>query len=101
VTERHRKTQLVIVAEAVLERPLVQEARARGALAWTVADVRGGAVEGVREGQWEADRTIELKLVCDPAVADTIAAHVMTTYAPNYAVSLSFSEVWVLRPERY
>jgi nitrogen regulatory protein P-II 2 len=98
---KHPKTLLVIVAEAVLERQLVQDARERGAQGWTVTEVHGGGHEGVREGAWEADRTVELKVICDAAVADAIAEHVLATYAPHYSVALYFSAVAVLRPERY
>jgi hypothetical protein len=98
---KHPKTLLVIVAEAVLEKNLVRDARQRGVQGWTVTEVHGAGVEGVREGDWEADRTIELKLICDEAVADTIAAHVLATYAPHYSVAMYFAPVQVLRPERF
>jgi nitrogen regulatory protein P-II 2 len=98
---KHPKTLLVIVAEAVLEGRLVQDARDRGAQGWSVSEVHGGGRDGVREGAWEADRTVELKVICDAAVADTIAEHVLATYAPHYSVALHFSAVQVLRPERY
>ena len=98
---KHPKTLLVIVAEAALEKSLVRDARARGAQGWTVAEVHGASLEGVREGAWEADRTIELKLICEATVADAIADHVIATYAQHYAVALYFAEVNVLRPERY
>jgi nitrogen regulatory protein P-II 2 len=98
---KHPKTLLVINAEAVLERNLVRDAQQLGAQGWSVVEVHGGGREGLREGQWEADRTIELKVICDAAVADAIAAHVLASYAPNYSVSMYFSEVAVLRPERF
>ena len=98
---KHPKTLLVIVAEAVLEKSLVHDIRERGAQGWTVAEVHGAGREGVREGAWEADRTIELKVICDEAVADTIAEHVLAVYAENYSVALHFSRVWVLRPDRF
>ena len=98
---KHPKTLLVIVAEAALEKDLVRDVRARGAQGWTVAEVRGGGRGGTREGEWEADRTIELQVICEPAVADGIAEHVLAAYAPNFRVALWFSEVSVLRPERY
>ena len=98
---KHPKTLLVIVAEAVLEQQLVRDARQRGAQGWTVNEVRSAGREGVREGAWEADRTIELKVICDEAVADAIAEHVLTVYAPNYSVVMYFSSVAVLRPERF
>jgi len=99
--DKHRKTLLTLVAEAALEKALVRDARARGAQSWTVAEVHGGAQEGVREGLWEADRTVEIKLICEPDVADALAEHVLAHYADHYSISVSFSEVWVLRPDRY
>jgi hypothetical protein len=98
---KHPKTLLVIVAEAALEKPLLRDARERGAQGWTVAEVHGASLEGVREGAWEADRTVEIKLICDSAVADAIAEHVIATYARHYAVALWFAGVQVLRPERF
>ena len=97
----HPKTLLVIVAEAVLEKPLVRDARERGAQGWTVTEVHGAGREGVREGSWEADRTVEIKVICDSAVADLIADHVMATYAAHYSVAMYFSTVGVLRPDRF
>jgi hypothetical protein len=98
---KHSKTLLVIVAEAALEKSLVRDARERGAQSWSISEVHSAGREGVRQGDWEADRTIELKLICDAAVADAIAEHVIATYAAHYAVAIYFSEVKVLRPERY
>ncbi|MCA3242766.1 MAG: hypothetical protein RL227_2242 [Pseudomonadota bacterium] len=98
---KHAKTLLVINAEAVLEKNLSRDVRERGAQGWTVTEVHGASLEGVREGAWEADRTIEMKVICDEAVADAIAEHVLATYAPHYSVALWFTPVQVLRPERY
>ena len=98
---KHPKTLLVIVAEAALEKNLVRDARRLGAQGWTLTEVSGAGRSGVREGAWEADRTIELKVICDGAVADAIAAHVLAQYAPNYSVAMYFSAVSVLRPERF
>lgn len=101
MTTRHPKTLLVIVAEAVLEKSLVRDARERGAQGWTVGEVHGAGLEGEREGAWEADRTIELRVICDDHVAEAIAEHVLATYAPNYSVAMYFSPVQVFRPHRF
>lgn len=98
---KHPKTMLLLVAEAVLEAPLLRDARQLGAQGWTVAEVRSAAQEGVREGAWEADRTIEIRLICEPSVADAIAEHVLQAYAPHYSVAMVFTPAEVLRPERY
>ena len=100
-TSRHPKTLLVIITEAAIEKALVRDARRLGAHGWTVGEVRGGRLDSVRDGDWEADRTIELKLICAPEVADAIADHVLSTYAPHYALAMYLSDVRVLRPQRY
>ncbi len=98
---KYPKTLLTIVTEAVLEPALLRDLRERGAHSWVVGEVHGASLEGVREGDWEADRTIELKVLCEPGVADAIAEHVLAAYARHYSVAMWFSEVTVLRPERY
>jgi nitrogen regulatory protein P-II 2 len=98
---KHPKKLLVLIAEAALEKRLVADVRAAGAHGYTVHDVRGGSEYATREGHWEADRTIELKVICEEKVADAIAAHVMETYAPYYGLTLFFSEVAVLRPGKF
>lgn len=98
---KHPKKLLVIITEAVLEKALVQDAKRLGAQGYTVYDVRGGGASGVREGAWEADRTIEMKVICEPEVADQIAEHVLRTYAPHYGVTMFFTGVEVLRPQKF
>ena len=101
MTSKHPKTLLVIVAEAVLEKNLVRDVPELGAQGWTLTEVHGAAREGIREGAWEADRTVEMKVICDAAVADAIADRVMAAYAPTYSVAMYFSAVSVLRPDRF
>jgi hypothetical protein len=99
--KKHDKAMLAIVTEAVLEKTLLRDAKQLGAQSWSVSEVHGAGHDGVREGTWEADRSIEIRLICELSVADAIAAHVMTHYAEHYNVTLIFSQVQVLRPERY
>lgn len=98
---KHPRMLLVIIAEAALEKQLVADVKRLGAHGYTVYDVRGEGSMGVREGAWEADRTIEMKVICEAAVADQIAEHVMGQYGPNFAVTLFFANVQVLRPHKF
>jgi nitrogen regulatory protein P-II 2 len=101
MNSKHAKTLLVLVAEAALEKDLLHDIRRLGAQAWTLSDVRSAGSDGVREGAWEADRTIELKVICESTVADAIADHVLAVYAAHYSVAMYFSAVSVIRPERF
>lgn len=98
---RYPKTLLVILAEAALERPLAQIAVEMGAHGYTVYDVRGAGGAGAREGSWEADRTIEMKIICAADVADRIGKAVLATYGDNFGVSMFFADVSVLRDQKY
>jgi nitrogen regulatory protein P-II 2 len=99
--DTHPRKLLVIIAEAALEKTLVHDARTFGAHGYTIGDVRGGGERGDREARWEADRSIELKVICEAAVAERLAQHVLASYAPNYAVTLFTVDVGVFRPQKF
>lgn len=97
----HPKKLLVIISEAALEKSLIRDARKFGAHGYTISEVRGGGEHGERESAWEADRSIEMKVICDEEVAEKLALHVLATYAPNYAVTMFTSDVGVFRPKKF
>lgn len=99
--DTHPRTMLVTIAEAALERSLIRDARAFGAHGYTIADVRGGGERGDREARWEADRSIEMKVICDQATALTLAQHVLESYADNFAVTLFTTEVGIFRQQKF
>lgn len=99
--QTHARKLLVIICEAALEKTLIEDARRLGAAGYTIADVRGGGRGGIREGAWEADRSIEMKLICDATVAELLAAHVLERYGEHYALTLYLDDVKVLRPEKF
>lgn len=99
--DKHPRKLLVIIAEAALERALLEDAKRLGAQGYTVADVRGSGRHGERAGSWDGDRNIEVKVIATPPVAEAIASRVLEAYCPNYSVSLFLSDVEVLRPEKF
>ena len=98
---QHPKKLLVIVAEALLEKTLAQLVLEMGAHGYTVHDVRGAGAAGAREGSWEADRTIEMKVICAAEVAERIGHAVLATYGDHYGLSIFFADVSVLRDNKY
>jgi len=97
----HARKMLVIIGEAALEKQLVRDARGFGAHGYTIAEVRGGGERGDREARWEADRSIEMKVICDEAVAAKLAEHVLAAYGANYALTLFTADVGVFRPQKF
>src|SRR5512145_2201900 len=99
--QTHAKKLLVIIAEAALEKQLIRDARQFGAHGYTIYDVRGGGERGERTAEWDADRLVEMKVICDDAVAARLAQHVLAQYAPHYAVTLFTTDVGVFRPQKF
>lgn len=99
--EKHQRKLLVVITEAAIERLVIQDARRLGALGYTTSEVRGGGLRGDREGAWEADRSVELKIVCAVDIADRIAAHLLDKFAPNYAMTIWLADVQVFRAEKF
>lgn len=97
----HPKQLLVIIAEAALEKNLIRDARQFGAHGYTISEVRGGGERGEREAAWEADRSIEMKIICDEAVAEKLAQHILATYAAHYQVTMFTTDVGVFRPQKF
>lgn len=98
---KHARTLLVIITEAALEKSLARDVRRLGAQGYTVYDVRGAGHAGIREGSWEADRSIEMKVICEAEVADRIADYVLEHYGANFSLTMFFAGVEVLRPSKY
>jgi len=99
--QTYSRKLLVVICEAALEKALVEDVGRLGAAGYTIVDVRGGGRGGTRDATWEADRSIEIKVICDADVADRVAAHVLATYSAHYAVTLYVADVSVVRPEKF
>lgn len=99
--EWHGRKLLTVIAEAALERKLVDEARRLGIGGYTITEVRGGGTHGVRAGEWEGERSIEFKVLCEEVIAQRLAASIMETYSQHYALVLYTSDVGVLRGEKF
>ena len=98
-TELHNL--VTIVTEASLERRLIQDLENLGARGWTVSDARGKGAEGEREQGWDTVGNIRIEVVCDPPIAERIAAHVSAEYFEDHAIVLYLSDVRVLRGEKF
>ena len=103
--QTHRRCQLTVIAEYVIEERLVALVGRLGAHGYTVHEVRGGSFaadgEHRREGAGDTDRTIEMKVICERDVAEVIAQKIVEQFGPHFSVRLLLSEVEILRPAKY
>jgi hypothetical protein len=99
--QMHERKLVVIFAESVLERGLVDEVKRLGATGYTVVDCRGGGAGGERGALWDSDRTIRLEVICDARVADAVVEAVTARFLPHYSLSLYVTDVEVMRGEKF
>lgn len=99
--ETHPRKLLTIVTESILERELLGELEALGARGYTVCDVRGKGSRGLRQSDWTQGGNIRVEVVCEPALAERIAARVRARFYADYAMILFMHDVDVLRRDKF
>jgi nitrogen regulatory protein PII len=99
--EQFNRRLLTIVTEAVLERELLAEFDALGVRGYTITDVRGRGGRGTRKSDWSQDGNIRVEIVCEPALAERVAALLRERFYDHYAMILFMQDVGVLRPDKF
>ena len=92
---------LTIVTEAVLERDLLEEFDRLGVRGYTICDARGKGGRGRRQSDWAQEGNIRIEIVCEPALAEQVAARLRDQYYDNYAMIVFLQDVSVLRPDKF
>ena len=70
----HARKLVTVVCESALEARVLETLREAGAGGYTLADVRGGGARGVRAGDWEGGRSVEIQVLCDEPTAQRLYA---------------------------
>lgn len=96
-----RRTLLTVICEASIEGRVVADARRLGAHGYTASEARGGGQHGERDGHWPMSGNVRIDILCEAAVADTVALHLQTTYFAAYAMVCYLSEVSVMRSNKF
>lgn len=92
---------LTIICESDLEKKLGDDVMSLGAHGYTVTEARGRGAGGERDAAWSPSANIRMEVICEAAVADSIASHLRKSYFEHYALVLYLSEVEVLRGEKF
>jgi hypothetical protein len=99
--EHFPRRLLTIVTEALLERELLAEFEALGVRGYTITDARGKGSRGTRQSDWAQEGNIRIEIVCEPALAERVAARLRERYYDHYAMILYLQDVSVLRPDKF
>jgi len=99
--EHFPRRLLTIVTEALLERELLAEFEALGVRGYTITDARGKGSRGTRQSDWAQEGNVRIEIVCEPALAERVAARLRERYYDHYAMILYLQDVSVLRPDKF
>jgi len=99
--EHFPRRLLTIVTEALLERELLAEFEALGVRGYTITDARGKGSRGTRQSDWAQEGNVRIEIVCEPALAERVAARLRERYYGHYAMILYLQDVSVLRPDKF
>jgi hypothetical protein len=91
---------LTIVAEAVVERRLLDDLTAAGAKGWTVSSGHGRGSGAVRASEWEG-ANIRVESVGSQELVDRLLEVLARDYFPHYAVVAWTTPVSVVRPAKF
>lgn len=91
---------VVIVAESVLEREIVETVKKAGAKGYTITEARGEGSRGVRASEWEGSN-LRLETVVPATVAERVLRAVAERYFAHYAVIAWSHDVSVVRGPKY
>jgi hypothetical protein len=99
--EHFPRRLLTIVTEALLERELLAEFEALGVRGYTITDARGRGSRGTRQSDWAQEGNVRIEIVCEPALAERVAARLRERYYDHYAMIVYLQDVSVLRPDKF
>ena len=99
--EPNQRKLLTIVTEALLESGITAALNELGASGYTIVDARGRGRRGVRDAGWESSGNIRVEVLCDEALAKSIAESLRDRFYDDYAMVLYISDVTVLRPDKF
>jgi nitrogen regulatory protein PII len=99
--EQFPRRLLTVVTEAAIERMLIAELEALGVRGYTITEARGRGSRGRRQSDWAQEGNIRIEIVCEPSLAERVAARLRERYYDHYAMILFLQDVSVLRPEKF
>lgn len=98
--ETHALTLLTIVAESLLKDRLVYDIRNSGAKGFTIVEASGEGSRQRRVSEILGDN-IKIEVITRKEIATAILQVLQKDYFPRFAVIAYFSDVQVVREEKY
>ncbi len=98
---RTTERQLItIIAEAVLERRLLDDLIRLGAKGYSVMHATGRGTRGLHTTDWEGPN-VRIEAIVSDEVAELILDELATRYFEHYAVVVFTSAIRIARPDKF
>lgn len=97
----HARKVVVVITEALLEKPLAVELKKLGAHGYTVTPAYGEGSRGKRSTDLEGAENVRIEIVCDETIASKITERLSESYMPDYAMILYVMDAEVVRPLKF
>ncbi|MDX1740455.1 MAG: transcriptional regulator [Rhodothermales bacterium] len=91
---------VTIVAERILQDPLLRTLRDLGSKGYTLTETSGKGSRGVRASEWEGP-DVRIETLVSESVADAIVEKIADKYFEHYAVVVWIQDVEVVRGDKY
>jgi nitrogen regulatory protein P-II 2 len=96
-----KKKMVTIVAEAALEAAILADIKRLGVHGYTLLEAQGAGARGVRKGDWDQNRNIQIQAICSDDVAHAVMDHLFEQYYEDYAIIAYATEVEVHREHKF
>lgn len=94
-------TLLTVIAEALLERRLLDDFRALGATGWTVTAAHGHGAGGDHDEDLIGGGNVRIEVLAPRPVVERALAHLQQAYFPHWGMIAFVHDVEVVRSDKF
>lgn len=96
-----KKTLLTIITEANLEEQIIEDINTFKIAGYTISEAHGKGNRGVRDASWENSGNVRIEIITPLETAKNFAKHCKESYYEDFAMIIYFTDVAVMRPEKF
>jgi nitrogen regulatory protein P-II 2 len=97
----HAMKLVTIIAEALLEEPVIAVLEQCGAHGHTAFTVRGAGHQGRREADLVESANVQIEVIVQPDVAETLLTRLREQFFDDFAMIAYETDVRVIRPGKF
>ncbi len=99
--ELNKRKMVTIVAESSIEAPIVRTIKRMGATGYTLIGVQGEGSRGVRQGDWDQARNVQIQTICSADMGHAIMDALYAEFYDDYAIIAYLTDIEVHRANKF